>query len=176
MLHFESPGPVRAVIAVVTLLVLCLTGCQEKAPPPTALRVHSTVAGYELRLAPHYDAEVRERGWTVTPVTGAKGTRDPIRIDVDVIAGPAPDEGTSVHVGNRRLRRSVETTEGGSSGEAVTLTYVEDSGPDSIRYQQMHFADGMAPHFELDELIRRQALLVVKPLSGPVQDSPSFPR
>ncbi|CAM3940033.1 Tsi3 family protein [Corallococcus exiguus] len=132
----------------------------------TALRIHPPVAGHELWLASHYKAETREHGWLITPASGAHATRDPIQLTVDIVAGPAPDDGSTERVGSRRLRRSVETSEGGSSGEAVTLTYVEALGPSYVRYRQGRFADGLAPSFELDELIRRQGLSVVKPASG----------
>ncbi|RKG55363.1 hypothetical protein D7X30_26345 [Corallococcus sp. AB011P] len=131
----------------------------------TALPIHPPVAGYELRLASHYAAKAREHGWLVTPDSDAHETRDPIQIDVDIIAGPAPDAGSTERVGVRRLRRLMETSEGGSSGDAVTLTYVEALGPSYVRYRQMRFTDGLAPSFELDELIRRQGLSVAKPAS-----------
>ncbi|RKI35454.1 hypothetical protein D7Y27_31730 [Corallococcus sp. AB004] len=155
-------------MGVFVLLALGMLGCREAAPPMTALRIHPPVAGHELWLASHYKAETREHGWLVTPASGARETRDPIQIAVDIVAGPAPDAGSTERVGARRLRRLVETSEGGSSGEAVTLTYVEALGPAaSVRYRQMRFADGLAPSFELDELIRRQGLSVAKPASDP---------
>ncbi|WP_404362408.1 Tsi3 family protein [Corallococcus coralloides] len=132
----------------------------------TTLRIHPPVAGYELRLAPQYEAKTRERGWVLTQASGAQETREPLQIAVDIIAGPAPDDGATVRVGERRLRRSVETSEGGSSGDAVTLTYVEVLEPDSVRYQQVRFSDGPTPRFELDDLIRHQGLLVVKTSPG----------
>jgi hypothetical protein len=81
---------------------------------------------------------------------------------VDIIAGPGPGGGSVERVGQRQLRRTVEASEGGSSGEAVTLRYVEEFGPQHIRYQQVRYADGPSPRFELDELIRRGGLIVVK--------------
>ncbi|NOJ95486.1 hypothetical protein HMI51_21430 [Corallococcus coralloides] len=132
----------------------------------TALLIHPSVAGHELWLASPYKATTREHGWLVIPASGAHETREPIQIAVDIVAGPTPDDGVTERVGARRLRRSVETSEGGSSGEAVTLTYVEALGASYVRYRQVRFADGLAPHFELDELIRRQGLSVVKPSSG----------
>ncbi|NNB96206.1 hypothetical protein HJC10_18955 [Corallococcus exiguus] len=132
----------------------------------TARPIHPPIVGHELRLAAHYEAKTRDQGWLVTPSSGAQETREPIQIAVDIVAGPAPDDGATEHVGARRLRRLVETSGGGSSGEAVTLTYVEALGPDYVRYRQVRFADGLAPRFELDELIRRQGISVVKTASG----------
>ncbi|NRD66225.1 hypothetical protein HRD49_31160 [Corallococcus exiguus] len=133
----------------------------------TARPIHPPIAGYELSLASHYEAKKRKHGWLVTPASGAHETREPIQIDVDIIAGQEPEDGSTGRVGTRRLRRSVETVEGGSSSEDVPLTYVEALGPAAyVRYRQVSFAYGLAPSFELDELIRRQGLSVVKTASG----------
>jgi hypothetical protein len=128
----------------------------------TDLRTYPPVAGYVLRLSAGYAAEARAGGWTLTPAAGARDVREPTEIDVDIVDGPEPGSGSLEKVGQRQLRRSVESSEGGSSGTAVTLRYVEGLGSQSIRYQQVRYSDGASPRFELDELIRRAGLYVVK--------------
>ncbi|HEY8207791.1 MAG TPA: Tsi3 family protein [Myxococcaceae bacterium] len=132
----------------------------------TDLRAQLPVAGYALQLAPSYAAQVRGNGWTVAPASGGNNRREPVEISVDVITAPAPEAGRLENVGARRLRRTEETSAGGSSGEAVTVTYLEDLGPVHIRYQQVRYVDGSAPRFELDELIRRGGLLVARAEAG----------
>lgn len=139
-----------------------MLGCREKASPRIDLRTYPHAAGYELRLSSSYTAQERNLGWRVTPSQAAGNTREPIEIAVDIVTGPTSGGGSLERVGQRQLRREMETSEGGSSGDAVTLRYVEELGPQYIRYQQVRYADGATPRFELDVLIRQGGLSVVK--------------
>lgn len=126
------------------------------------LRAYPHAAGYELRLSSSYTAQERNQGWRVTPTQATGNTREPVEIAVDVFVGPTPGGGSLERVGQRQLRREMETSEGGSSGDAVTLRYVEELGAEHIRYQQVRYADGATPRFELDVLMRQGGLSVVK--------------
>ncbi len=128
----------------------------------TDLRTYPHAAGYELRLSSSYTAQERNQGWRVTPTPATANTREPLEIAVDVVVGPPSGGGSLERVGQRQLRRELETSEGGSSGDAVTLRYVEALGPEHVRYQQVRYADGATPRFELDALIRQGGLSVVK--------------
>jgi hypothetical protein len=119
------------------------------------------VAGHGLRLHAGYTADPQPDGWLVRRA-GESASRDPVQIEIFIRPGALPEEGDEVRLGERRLRRAVETVEGGSSGEGRLLTWREPLAAGVFaEYAQLRYADGGAPRFELDTLIRGGALAVV---------------
>jgi hypothetical protein len=117
--------------------------------------------GVTLVHAAGYVAERGPEGWLLRPSAAAAPSRAPVQIEVALVAGDVPRKGRRVRIDDRRLRRSVETVAGGSSGAGRLLIWREAVGDDGfVEYRQLAYADGGEPAFELDRLIRGNVLAV----------------
>jgi hypothetical protein len=116
--------------------------------------------GFILVLRDGLSASATPTGFIISPQNGGD-VREPIEVDVDVIAPRLPDGLQSCWFMEPALQCSWQRgEEAGSLGEPVMITVHAPLGEKFIRYRQLKHADGYGPSFDILEWLKTGGVAV----------------